>query len=141
MNKLKEQIKQLVKEVNKEKIYTAEGTIVVFDNETMLADVKIPNTNGGGMFRLNKVPMQIGSGGVSQAGPFVGDKVIVSFKNGNIANPVITSLLDKQYSNNFRSIRETHSRKGALCPDNICIREDWEYSDPLYEEFIDTDIF
>lgn len=141
LNKLREQLEQIIRETTRNNLSTTVGEILSFDNETMLAEIKIKSPDGAGMYKLKKVPMQLGSGGISQSGPYIGDKVVVNFKNGNINNPVVVSLLDTQHKTNFRNIREKHMRKGAMCPDNICIREDWEYTDPLYEEFIDTSIF
>lgn len=138
MNQLRKQITNLIKEVDRENMKTTEGEIVAFNNETMLCDIKILHPFSSGMLRLNNVPMQLGSGGLSQAGPFIGDKCMVSFINGNLHNPYILSLLDTNHENNFRKIREKHERKGCYTPDNICKRDDWEYKDPLYEEVINT---
>ena len=136
MNALKKQITDMIlKEVKTIKNNT-EGEIISFDNEKMLADVKIRHPNGSGSYRLNHVPMQLGSGGMSQSGPYLGDKVMINFKNGNIHTPVIVSILDVNHKNNFRDVREKHMRKGSMCPDNICVRNDWSYNDELYQDVI-----
>lgn len=116
----------------------SEGEIIAFDNEKMLATVKIRNMKGQGSRKLQNVPMQLGSGGLSQSGPYLGDKVMISFKNGNINTPVIVSILDVNHKNNFRDAREKHMRKGSMCSDNICVREDWDFTDPLYEETLEN---
>lgn len=113
---------------------SSEGEIIAFDNEKMVATVDIRNPKGKGSRRLRNVPMQLGSGGISQSGPYLGDKVMISFKNGNINTPVIVSILDANHKNNFRDAREKHLRKGAMCSDNICVRADWNFTDPLYED-------
>lgn len=141
MNQIKKQIKDLIGEETSKIFSSTEGEIIEFDNEKMIATVKIINPKGPGSKKLDNVPVQLGSGGLSQSGPYLGDKVMISFKNGNINTPVIVSIIDVNHKNNFRDAREKHLRKGSMCSDNMCMREDWEFTDPLYEEILQDSKF
>lgn len=133
MNDLK---KRIVDEIVRPEISktptTTHGHIVNLDSKHMMADVIIKHPDGRGQYILKKVPLQMGSGGLSQSGPFKGDKVIIAFKNNNILNPVITGLLETNFEQNQLATRWKHERKGSMCPDMICNRKDWTYSGDLY---------
>lgn len=116
------------------KIMTStEGHILKLYDRDMFADVRVKQHNGRGQMTLVKVPIQMGSGGFSQSGPFQGDKVIVTFKNNNPNNPIVTSIVESNFQTNWEQTRFKHSRKGALCPDGICDRIDWNFSSSLYK--------
>ena len=119
MNPLHEAIKEkIVQPMLKERLHTLRGKIVAYDNKLNRANVEIDNPYGVGKRTLEHVPLQIGSGGVHSAGPFVGDDVWVAFVDGNILNPKIIVLADEQYEHNTRQ-RMQHRRKGAFLPDSI----------------------
>lgn len=133
MNKLQEQIKRdVVLPVIRQLQNTVEGHISEMYFDHMVADVNINNPFGHGIRKLEKVPVQLGSGGLSQSGPFAGDKVIVTFKNFNPHTPVITALLDTNYSSTTKEQRFKHSRKGAYVPDGMCARDGWGYTNNLW---------
>lgn len=126
MNKIQQQIRDTVVEPYISKLAkNTTGHIKSIDNEHMVATVCVTNQHGYGQLELTGVPIQIGSGGLSQAGPFVGDRVIVEYQNFNPHTPVIVSILDRNHDTITREQRLKHERKGAYIPDEICDRQDW----------------
>ena len=134
MNQLKNQIQRLIRDETNNIFTSTEGRVMGFDNERMIAKVSVKNQRGKGHHIYDNVPIQIGTSGFSQSGPYIGDKVILNFKNGSGNTPVIVAIVDYNHKSNFRDVREKHSRKGAMCPDNICIRDDWECSGSMYQD-------
>ena len=133
MPNLKQQIiDQIVLPELRKKLTSTEGHILELYDKNMYADVRIKHPEGTGQYTLKKVPVQMGSGGFSQSGPFKGDKVIVNFKNGNILTPVVVGIIESNFDENWTKTRFKHSRKGAVIPDVICDRKDWQYSGDLY---------
>lgn len=133
MNDLK---KRMVEEIIKPELSkiatTTQGHVVKLDWTHMMADVIIKHPDGRGQYLLKSVPMQMGSGGLSQTGPFMGDKVVVAFKNGNILNPVVIGILETNFKQNQSPTRWKHERKGSVVPDMIADRKDWDYNGDLY---------
>lgn len=126
MNKIQQQIEQgivapYINKLNK----TTTGHINSIDHEHMTATVWVTNPHGYGQLELTGVPVQIGSGGLSQSGPFIGDRVMVEYQNFNPHTPVIVSILDRNHDTITREQRLKHERKGAYLPDEICNRTDW----------------
>lgn len=133
MNALQRRIiDEIVKPEMQKMVSSVEGHILQLYDANMFADVRIQSINGSGQQTLFKVPIQMGSGGMSQSGPFKGDKVIVNFKNNNQLMPVIVSILETNFDANWQQTRTKHSRKGAVCPDSICARNDWAYGNDMY---------
>ena len=133
MNKLQEQIKtQIVDPAIKQIQNTIVGHVMCMYSDHMVADVSVDNPFGPGVLKLEKVPIQLGSGGFSQAGPFMGDKVVVTFKNFNPNTPVITALLDTNHKSTTQEQRFKSERKGTYVPDGICKRSGWEYPKGLW---------
>lgn len=125
MNKVKKQIQQIANEVVQNTPLSIVGHIFDVDAFNMCCDVIIHNPHGPGEKIVYNVPTQIGSGGVSQAGPFIGDRVILAFLKGNLQNGTITSILDRNHKIATREQRLKHSRKGAYLTDEICKRTYW----------------
>jgi hypothetical protein len=126
MNKIQQQIQDQVvapyiNKLNK----TTIGHIKEVDHTNLTATVLVNNPHGYGNYELSAVPIQVGSGGVSQSGPFIGDRVVIEFQNFNPHSPVITSVLDTNHDTITREQRLKHERKGAYLPDEICDRKDW----------------
>lgn len=133
MDLKKQLIEQIIKPEMAKMITSTEGHILKLYDQHMYADVRIQHPMGEGQHVLRKVPIQLGSGGLSQSGPFQGDKVMVSFKNNNILTPVVVGIIETNFQDNWEQTRFKHSRKGAVIPDKICDRSDWQYSGDLYE--------
>lgn len=133
MDLKKQMIEQLIRPELNKLMTSTEGHVLAIYADHMYADVRIHHPYGEGQYVLKNVPVQMGSGGLSQSGPFCGDKVIVNFKNNNILTPVISGILETNYKDSWASVRLKHSRKGAVVPDKICDRDDWSYSGDLYE--------
>lgn len=111
---------------------SVEGTIIAINAQDMVANVSYANLHGPGEKILNNVPIHVSSG-LSVAGPFVGDRVIVSFQNGKIFSPVITSVIDRDHNKMTLNQQQRHNIKGAYVPDGICFRTDWGYTnDTIY---------
>ena len=126
MNKIQQQIVDNVVEPYMNKLSkTTTGHIKEMNHEHMVATVCVSNPHGYGQLELTAVPIQLGSGGVSQAGPFIGDRVMIEYQNFNPHTPVIVSILDRNHDTITREQRLKHERKGAYVPDEICNRSDW----------------
>lgn len=132
MDLKKRMIEEIIKPEMSKLINSTEGHILELYDKHMYADIRINHPGGKGQYTLKKVPIQMGSGGLSQSGPFKGDKVVVTFKNNNILTPVVTGIIESNFQVNWELTRFKHSRKGAVCPDKICDRKDWTYSGDLY---------
>lgn len=134
MNNLKQQIlEQVVNPALRNLNKTLVGHIESINPNHMSATISFNNPHGSGVKILENVPIQISTGGVSQSGPFVGDKVIIEFPNFNPHNPIIVAVIDTNYDKNTREQRQKHSRKGAYVPDSICNRTSWDLSSNLWE--------
>lgn len=118
--------------------------IVNYDTIKNRATIRFQNPKGTGTMELDNVPVQIGSGGIHSAGPFVGDHVWVSFQNKSPLHPKIVSLADEAYQYRTRE-RIKHSRKGAFIPDFICGREGYRSTStvnsqtPAIDDWFDLD--
>lgn len=133
MNQLQTKIiEELIKPQISRNPPSTEGHILELFDKNMFADVRITSMASQGQQTLRKVPVQMGSGGFSQSGPFKGDKVIVTFKNGNPLLPVVTSIIESNFDANWQQTRTKHSRKGSLCTDSICDRKDWNLDTDMY---------
>lgn len=120
MNPLHEAIKdKIVTPALSGRLHPVIGSVVHYDNIQNFAIVETDNPFGVGRVTFDNVPIQIGSGGVHSAGPFVGDEVWMSFLNGNPLFPRITALADEDYMNTTRSDRLKHRRKGSMIPDSL----------------------
>lgn len=102
----------------KDRHHMIKGEIVSYNNIMNRANVLVDNRYGIGKKIFNGVPVQIGSGGVHSAGPFVGSEVWITFIGGNVFYPRIVSLADENYQYHTREALR-HSRKGALIPDSL----------------------
>lgn len=124
------------------------GTVLAevynYDNITNRAKIAFKDPKGTGFIKLENVPIQLGSGGVHSAGPFVGDHVWVSFMNNSPLYPKIVALADEAYQVNTRE-KTKHVRKGAFIPDSICERSDYNNTivslnnKPTIEDWFDYD--
>lgn len=120
MNPLHEAIKsKIVEPALKDRHHMIRGKIVAYNNILNRASVEVNNPYGVGRRVFHGVPVQLGSGGVHSAGPFVGDEVWIAFIGGNIFYPRIVSLVDENYQYNTREERMRHRRKGVFIPDSI----------------------
>lgn len=125
-NQLQRQIyEKIVKPTISEIQLPTTGIIYNMNYKTNLADVMTNMPNSTDEKLLKNVPIQLGSKGLSQAGPFKGDRVVITYADGTIHSPYITSIIDLNYNYETRQQQQTHSRKGPLIPDYICNREDW----------------
>lgn len=102
----------------KERLHQIKAKIEEYDNENNRAKISFVNPFGPGRKTIDNVPLQLGSGGVHSAGPYPGDEVWVSFINGNVNFPRITSLADEAYRYRTRE-NMRHTRKGSLIPDYL----------------------
>lgn len=120
MHPLHEAIKQKILEpALKDRQHMIKGTIRSYDNQKNVADVEVNNPFGAGRRIFELVPVQLGSGGVHSAGPFVGDEVWMTYIGGSVMHPRIISLADENYERNTRESRMRSRRKGALIPDSL----------------------
>ena len=95
MNPLHEAIKdKIVEPALKDRHHMTKGVVVSYNNTLNRATVEIDNRYGVGKRTLQGVPVQLGSGGVHSAGPFVGSEVWVTFIGGNVFYPRIVSIAD-----------------------------------------------
>jgi hypothetical protein len=64
---------------------------------------------------------------------------MVSFVNGSIHTPVVTSVYDLEHKESTRFEQTKHERKGVLIADIICNRQDWEIKDYDWDQIIGED--
>jgi len=118
-------VEQIIRPEMNDKKSNVRGTVLYYDKKKNLATVGIPQGEEGSTFLLTEVPVQLGSGGVHSAGPFIGDVVWVAYINGDPKCPTIISLVDETYDKKTRAVRTRHMRKGALVPHAMSAHEDW----------------
>jgi hypothetical protein len=109
---------KVVKPALRDRHHMIKGTVTEYSNIMNRASVVVNNPYGQGKRTFNGVPVQIGSGGVHSAGPWVGSEVWMEYIGGNIFYPRIVSLADENYQYGTRE-QMRHSRKGALIPDSL----------------------
>jgi len=133
MNAAQQQIYNLFRQFISGMMFPASGFVYHVDPDNLIADVEINMPNSTNRHLLKNVPVQIGSRGLSQCGPFIGDRVLVSFVNGSIHSPVITAVYDLDHKAGTQFEQTKHERKGAFVPDYICNRQDWAVRDYDWE--------
>ena len=129
MNQVQQQIHSLFRQFMSDKMFPITGFVYAIDPDNLRADVEINMPNSTNKHMLTNVPIQIGSRGLSQCGPFLGDRVVVNFLNGSIHTPVITSIYDLEHDASTRQEQTKHERKGVYVPDYITNRPDWTIKD------------
>jgi len=133
LNQLQQQIHNLFRQFISDIMFPVTGFVYNVDFENLRADVEISMPNSTNRHILEKVPIQIGSRGYSQCGPFVGDRVLVNFINGSIHSPIISDIYDYEHKEGTRTEQTKHERKGVLVPDYICNRQDWAIKDSSWD--------
>lgn len=114
---LKEQlIKEVFRPMENTHYDMIQAEVVSYEETTNKARIEFQDPRGGGLMRLDGVPVQLGSGGVHSSGPFAGDIVWVNFHNRNPLFPKIIALGDKDYEKNSRE-RYSHEKQGAYVTD------------------------
>lgn len=75
------------------------------------------------------VPM-VRQQGTHEAGPFIGDQVLIAFFNNDNRRPVIIGTIDVDYDRSRGADRDPHPGKGANVSDVYCTRdgEKWDGS-------------
>jgi hypothetical protein len=111
-------IEKVIKPYNDNTFDTVIAEIVEYDNLKNKATIKFQDPKNSGIIRLDNVPVQLGSGGVHSAGPFVGDQVWVNFVNKSLLHPKIVALADERYNLKTRK-RFQHTRKGSYLPEQM----------------------
>lgn len=134
-SKLAKQIKEsIVLPAMNEKPANLIASVVDVNHEHMMCSISTENTTGPGIKVFKNATIQLGGNGMSQSGPYIGDKVMVEFPNGNVHRPVVTAILDTNHKITTREQKLKHEGQGAYCPDIICERDDWEYESTLWKE-------
>lgn len=119
-NPLHEAIHQkVVKPALNNRLHDTPGRIMKYNNNTNRATVQFKSPVSGEELIHNNIPIELGSGGFHSAGPFVGDQVWLSFRQGNANNPYISAFIDEEYELGRRQSRLLHKRQGPMVPDSI----------------------
>lgn len=135
---------KIVKPYNDNTFDTVVANIVSYNNIKNKASIEFQDPKGSGLIELDNVPVQLGTGGVHSAGPFVGDQVWVSFVNKSLMHPKIVSLCDEKYVINTRN-KLTHTRKGSYLPEQFNSYKEYNPNinfddiNPISDDWIDYD--
>lgn len=98
-----------------------------YDPATNMASIKLINMNGTiSNDIIEHVPVMVHNG-LKPTAPFPGDRVIVSFLDGQFGSPVIIGVYERTYGVSTRETLLTHRMSGAYLPDKITDRVfSWE---------------
>lgn len=106
-------IEEVVQPVLRMQARVLVGVIEDYDEKTNFASVRINDPGTGTDSVLERVPVVI-PGGIKQAGPMPGQKVLVDFINGSYGMPVVVGLIDNAYMAATRAHSLDYQRHGAL---------------------------
>ncbi len=123
MNELQKAIyKKVVEPAIRAVPRTTRATVLEYDGVHNICKIQFHLPFIDGMVEMDRVPVQIGSGGFHSAGPFEGDEVWVDFANGDYRRPQVVSLADRFNIFQTRENRLKHTKKGVYVVDSICAR-------------------
>lgn len=106
-------IEEVIQPVLQRQVRALVGIVENYDEKTNLASVRINDPGTGNDAVLEYVPVVI-SGGVKQAGPIPGQKVLVDFVNNQYGMPIVVGLVDNAYMAGTRAHSLDHQKHGAL---------------------------
>lgn len=112
-NPIHEAIAKMVKPMFQSRKQSIEGTIMHMNYEKQTARVYWHDPDSGTERESPDVPFPIDGDGVFRQGAQMGDRVTLSFKNGNQMSPYITIVHTKNTKINFES------KNGSAIPKGI----------------------
>lgn len=122
--KLRDKLQQEIKRNIESQVHSTKGVILEYSHKTNKATVKVRNPFKEGVLTYCDLQVPPPGTGITNAGPYRGDLVMIQFTNSDLRNPKITSLVDDNYYTNNREELQKHENQGAYVPDGIKEKED-----------------
>lgn len=104
---------------NKNMYYDSTVAVITsFDRKTNRASIRFSDPNGGSIISAENVAFHTQPHGIMTAVPENGQNCWITFLNGSILMPVITSLCDDEYSKTYSKMSDSNA--GCyICPESI----------------------
>lgn len=104
-NPLRSAVRKIIHEELDIKKEPQTATIINYDPETNTARVGIDDTKAGGIYPKDDIPVKLEKG-MAGYEPIKGDRVLISYHNGDPDDPYISMIFDDDYKNNSREKRK-----------------------------------
>ena len=111
MSIIRNALKKQICDSNRQQYNDTTATIIEYNNVMNTAKIRYANPNGEGYLFRDNTRISSTLGGVTGSGIYTGQTCTISFIANNVHNPIITGIIDNNYSN------KTNSDQGAYIVD------------------------